>query len=289
MKKSYIFILLIIPFLIVSCENYNKKEVVKSIATKPINNDIQDTIISSIDSMEYVIPKCECVLTSEYKYSFKADLTFNKKYWEKEKVNFLNLKKDSIVKIVKTLRLDGFDTIPIELSVLTNIENVFISTRNGIKGLDNFPQLKVVGFWGSSIIVDEKEKWFGQINYLRLEKSRINNLSSISLFKNLKQLDIFHSGFNGLPPSFDTLKCLNRLNIRAYLGDKIILKEIDLKKMTCLKYLHILDAYNTLIGIPNNVSVSNLDYIYVNNIGMTEDDKKIIEEYKKAGNTVYSK
>jgi hypothetical protein len=115
-----------------------------------------------------------------------------------------------------------------------------------------------------------------------LEKSRINNLSSISLFKKLKQLDIFHSGFNGLTPKFETLKCLNRLNIRAYLGDTIRLQEIDLTKMTCLKYLYIQDAYNTLIGIPSNVSISNLDYIYVNNISMTENDKKIIKEYKKS-------
>jgi hypothetical protein len=176
----------------------------------------------------------------------------------------------------------GFDTVPPELYVLVNIEKVLINTRKGITGLDNFPKLKSVGFWGSGISVNENEKWMRNIEYLRLEKTRIHNLSSIGLFVNLKQLDIFHSGFKGLIPKLDTLKCLNRLNIRAYLGDKIELKEIDLGKMPCLKYLYLQDAHNTMIGIPSKITESNLDYIYVNNIGMTENDRKTIAKYKKS-------
>jgi hypothetical protein len=141
--------------------------------------------------------------------------------------------------------------------------------------------LKNVRFWGSSkVSFDESESWLRKIEVLRLEKTQITNLSSISLFENLKQLEIFFSGFNGLVPKFDELKCLNKLYIRAYIGDVLELKKIDLRNMPCLKELYLLDVYSTLSGMPKNIKKSNLNDVYVKNEKMTDSEKQLIEDFQ---------
>tara|TARA_B100000029_G_C17477019_1_gene924141 strand:- start:25 stop:1026 length:1002 start_codon:yes stop_codon:yes gene_type:complete len=187
---------------------------------------------------------------------------------------------DSIIKETKTITLHGFDSIPAEFGIFENVEKVIIAYGKGTKGLDIFPKLKFVNFRMSwSVKIDENEKWLRNIKKLSLQKSRIYNLSSIGLFENLTHLTMNFSGFVGLVPNFDTLKCLNSLMITFNRGDIIELEKIDLGKMPCLKYLHL--SADGLKGIPLNIKNSNLDYIYVKHSHLTKAEMNIIKEYKK--------
>ncbi|PHR47049.1 MAG: hypothetical protein COA32_08995 [Fluviicola sp.] len=224
---------------------------------------------------------CNCTLKEDFDDFHKADISFIKRKWEFDKLKFLKLDIDSLNKVTRSIRLIGFDTIPKELGSLENINTALVSTMDGITGLDVFPKLKVVRFWGSSkVSFDENETWLRRIEALRLEKTQITNLSSISLFENLKQLEVFHSGFEDLAPDFDELKCLNKLYVRAYIGDVIQLDKIDLRKMPCLKELYLLDVYRTLKGVPKNIKKSNLIDVYVKNESMTDLDKQLIEDFQ---------
>jgi len=263
-----------------SCDNKNDHNK-PSIITQTSKEIRKDTFPLVIKTQESEFPKCDCK-QEKYKNLHNFDLVLHKNHWEKDKSMFNKSNIDSLIKNIKVIKLIQFDTIPKELSILKNINAIKIITRKGINGLDIFPNLEIVQFWGSALKVNKKEKWVSQIKYLRLEKTIIKELDSINAFKNLRQIDLYFSGFSEGVLNINSLSCLNKIHINAYRGLAFNLDEIDLKKMLCLKYLYILDVNKTTLGMPQNLSESSLDYIYLNNLKMTKEDRNNIKKYKES-------
>ncbi len=275
MKELSQIILLI--FILYSCNS--KSDDQQKVVTPPYSEKINE-IDSLIENKNENNAICNCDSNFIYNYNRKTDLSFS----TTKGLNSNDFKKwsnDSIASLVKSIFLKNFDTIPEKLSIFKNVERLVIESRNGINGIDIFPKLEILEFWGSKIDINSNQKWISKIKVFRGEKSRFSGLSSLESFSELKELILLHSGFKDLSLNINELKCLTNLKLRAYTGLVIDLNEIDLNELECLKNIYIQDAYNTLKGIPSNIEESQLSTIYVNNISMNKEEKRIISEFKK--------
>ncbi len=231
--------------------------------------------------------KCTCVENS-YKRIRDHEVSFqNIKSQAKENLDkFSKWSDDSLRFKVKSIRFSHFDSIPEKFRVFKNIEQVIIAdVRNGnsdslaFYGLDLFPKLKSLVFWGSSISINPQEKWLTKIERIYAEKSIIYGIKDFTALPNLRTLSFAYSGFHEFPENIESLKCLSELTLGAYRGGELELSTMDLRHLPCLKTLQLQTWYNTLIGLPLGLDSLELDKLTIHHQGLTFEEKEKLKLY----------
>lgn len=222
---------------------------------------------------------CESV---KYIRSYSTDLIFqNGKHAKaKNEERYSTWSQDSLVEKVTSIRFSGFDTIPNKYSIFSNVERLSIENRNGIYGLDIFPKLKSIHFFGSVINLNTKEQWLNQLEVLIGQKTKFLGLESFRKTPNLKVIYMGYSGFDTFPKDLDYLDCLNELTLGAYLHGEVDLSQLDLSKNECLKKVEFQTWYNSLSGIPKGILASKIEAMKINHQKLTELEKEDLKKIK---------
>jgi hypothetical protein len=187
---------------------------------------------------------------------------------------------DSVRLRVNTISFSDYDTIPARFKIFENVVRVVIQSRKGIAGLDNFPKLKKVEFFLSTVTLDPNDAWLKTIEVLVVEKTDIAGLMSFKSMPNLVQLHMAFSGFDQFPSDIESLTCLRELTLGAHRGGPIDLKGIDLTKFKCLKEARFITWYNTLTGIPRGLQDPNVNIILeVEHGNLTQTEKSKLKQY----------
>lgn len=217
-----------------------------------------------------------------------SDISFQNHY-PSDKINqekFEKWSNDTLKLKVTSISFSHFDTIPEKFKVFINVEKVTLQDvltkdwRQGkiIHGLDMFPKLKTVVFWGSSIHLDPTAKWLKKVEVLHAEKTNIQGIKDFSEIPNLHVLYLAYSSFNEFPKNIESLKCLSELTLGAYSFGNINLTDIDLSQLPCLKKLDIVTWSNNMTGIPEGLETSNLQTVKIHHQKLTQTEKDIIKK-----------
>lgn len=276
------FLILTLCFFIFGCDSKNQKTERKTVEIKkekntnklkesisPITNDLEKTKL------------CDCKI-EKYSRNYGADLIFQNSEHAKAKNDSLFSKwsKETLINEIKSIRFSGYDTIPKKYAIFKEVNKLSISNRNGIYGLDIFPKLKTIHFFGSIINLNTNEKWLNKIEALIGQKTKFTGLESFTKMPNLNIIYFGFSGFDNFPKDLDKLECLNELTLGAYMFGKIDLAKLDLSKNKCLQKAEFQCWQNTLSGIPKGLSNSNIRKLKVNHQKLTELEKKELKSIK---------
>jgi hypothetical protein len=281
MKK--LFSILILTLLIVSCNSNTQTSEEKGIVDKNIDtteffNKTLNTKTELIDS----IKKCDCKLNT-YSRSMSTDLTFQNSNYSRIRNDSLFEKwsQDSLKNQVKSISFVGYDTIPEKFSVFKSVDRLKINNRNGIFGLDIFPKVKTINFFGSTINLNTTEKWPSRIEALFGQKTSFKGLDSFKKMSSLRVIHLAYSRFDNFPKDFEKLDCLNEITLGAYLGT-IDLSTLDLSQNQCLRKVEFQTWYNTLSGIPTGILNSNIEKITIHHQKLTTKEKEELKNIKNS-------
>jgi len=248
-------------------------------ALKPTTIDV---VGNDDESAEETIEKCNCTDFAKFKNygHFKTDLSFYSYNLSSNKSDSIfNLySSDSLRLTIKSIRFSMFDTIPEKFRVFKNVEHIVIESRKNIAGLDLFPKLKSVFFWGSQININTSEKWLNRLEGLYAEKSHIKGLQSFKTTLNLRDIYFGHAKLEPFPADFDQLKCLRRITLGAYRGD-IDLSKIDLALNPCVEKVEFSTWYDAFSGIPKGLDTNRTFKIIINHQKLTKEEKEIIKAF----------
>lgn len=229
---------------------------------------------------------CSCS-TNSYGRAWINDIFFQSHSSQNKKNDelFSKWSNDTLRLKVTSIRFSYYDTIPDRFKIFENVEQVILGSifdkdwkeGKSIYGLDMFPKLKTVTFWGSSIKLDPTAKWLRKIERLHVEKTSIRGLTDFSEMHNLRVLYMAYSGFKEFPKNIESLKCLSELTLGAYVFGNINLADIDISKLPCLQKLELQTWYNTLTGIPQGLEHSNLQTLKIHHQRLTDVEKEKIK------------
>ena len=270
--------------MIAGCDTHHPKEQPNS------NNNIFSKIDSTKNTPQPILVEkntpdtstCECVAIN-YRRNRSTDLGFQNSNYAKPKNEALFRKwsQDSLIQQVKSIRFSGFDTIPKKYAVFKHVESISVESRNGIYGLDAFPNLRSIHFFGSVIHFNTNEKWLDNLEVLSAEKTKFIGLESFQSTPNLQIIHMAYSGFDEFPKDLGSLACLHKLTLGAYMFGEIDLNQLDLSKNKCLKTATFQTWYNSLSGIPQGILTSNIQKIEVHHQQMTQPEKEAFKQIKK--------
>jgi len=279
---------IIISLTLFSCYSYDKQDAVPDIETN-ISEDLKVTeeskLISSIDTLHQadtiLMDGCNCDPIT-YDGGFNTDIRFTNSNYDrtKNKDRYLKWKQDSLVNTIKSIRFSLYDTIPAKYAVFKNVERLFIHSREGIHGLDQFPKLKTVQFFGSFVDLNTDENWLRNIEVLTAGKTRFTGLTSFSQMPNLKVLDLDFSGFDQFPTEIEMLSCLTEIRFKAYLFGKLNLSNLNFAENKCLRKIELHTWRKTLEGFPKGLADLELDALDISHPKLTDLEKEKLEQLK---------
>lgn len=254
-----------------------------------IKSDTTDLTATTLEVVEKVdesahgtSEKCNCKDFNKFENHgyYKTDLSFySYNLSSAPSDSIFNLySSDSLRLTIKSIRFLGFDTIPDKFRVFKNVEHIAIECRKGISGLDFFPNLKSVFFWGSQIDINPSEKWLNRLEGLYAEKSRIQGLESFKTTPKLKDIHFTHSSLEPFPADFDKLKCLRRITLGAHSGD-IDLSKIDLALNPCIERVVFSTWSDVFSGIPKGLDRNRTFKLLINHQKLTKEEKEIIKAF----------
>ncbi len=183
---------------------------------------------------------------------------------------------DSLRLSVKSIDFFGFDTIPDKFAVFKNVE--YIGIGGNTQGLDLFPNLKSVSFWGGYLNVNSSDKWLDKIEKIRVEKGVVKGLNTFKSTPNLKEIYLAFSSFEPFPSDFDQLKCLRSITLGAYRGN-VDLSKIDLSLNPCLEKAVFNTWYNAFSGIPKGLDTNKTFHLVVEHQKLTKEEKETVKEF----------
>lgn len=257
-----------------------------------VNSDTTDLITTTLEVVEKsdepdkgTIERCNCSNFDKFKNygHFKTDLSFYSHNLSSNKSDsiFNRYSADSLRLTIKSIRFSMFDTIPEKFSVFEKVEHIVIESRKSITGLDFFPNLKSVFFWGSQIDINPSEKWLNRLEGLYAEKSYVKGLQSFKTTPKLKDIYFAHASLGPFPADFDQLKCLRRITFGAYLrmGTNIDLTKIDLALNPCIERVEFNTWDDAFSGIPKGLDTNRTFKLIINHQKLTKEEKEIIKAY----------
>jgi hypothetical protein len=290
--KLYILTLGVLMF---GCETKlpnqkSSESIVKSDTIHLSEKKLEVNVIDN-ESVEKTLEKYDCknfYKSKNYEYR-KTDLTFDFYGMSANKgdsiFNFYSLfSSDSLRQKIKSIKFVRFDTIPEIFNIFKNVEHIVIEmNQKSIKGLDIFPNLKSVFFWGSSISINPSEKWLNRLEGFYAEKSSFEGLQSFSTTPKLKDIYFSHSSIEPFPTDFDQLKCLRSITLGAYLrsGEIIDLSKIDLALNPCLEKVEFNTWNNAFSGIPKGLDTNRTFKLLINHQKLTKEEKGTIKTYNE--------
>ncbi len=290
MKKNLLLLLSLTALLSQSCGKPSNTQ--KDPLPSPEKKD--STRIEEKDSNQHLVPhnlSCECSPIKE-RNAYDVDVRFSQWGEEhdslKEKALFDAYSHDTSFRKIKCIGFSGYSTIPKRFRIFKNVEYVAFTgvgnwTNKDVKitGLDMFPRLKGIFFWGGAVGIDTTEQWLKQIEYVSLGKSRVFNFPPFHLMPNLKIIEASHSGFEPFPKNINSLHCLQKIMLVEYHGGKegaVDLTQIDLDNFPCLQKAYFSGGTK---GIPQGLDTNRTFELYLRPYGLSKEDKKIVEAYKK--------
>ena len=269
--------ILILTSVIFGCNLSNQKSDFKT------ENEKKSSTIEvkkiEVEKVPDVVVKCDCK-QQDYIRNYSTDLVFRNSGHYKA-VNdslFEKWSQDSLFKLVESIRFVRYDTIPEKFSKFIEVNRVSIENRNGIYGLDYFPKLKTVHFFGSKISLKTNEKWVGKIEALYAQKSKFRGLSSFKNVPNLRVLYFAFSGFDNFPTDINELRCLKEITLGSYVGE-LDLSRLDFTKNYCLRKIEMLTWGNNFIGIP--ITNSRIKRLKINHPNLTKEEKSVLKNHNK--------
>jgi hypothetical protein len=281
--------ILILGLLLMSCESKKTNNSTETI-TNPDTVDFQTTTIDSVKQKDktsmIITEKCSCSDFDKNNKCSEADLSFSRytiSLRDKNKSDsiFNVYSADNLRLTVKSIRFFDFDTIPEKFAVFKNVEHLVIcDSRKNILGLDLFPNLKSLFFWGSQIDINPSDKWLSRIEGIYAEKSAVKGLLTFEKTPNLKDIYFGHARLEPFPADFDKLKCLRRITLGAYRGD-IDLSKIDLALNPCIERVEFHTWYNAFSGIPQGLDSGRTFELIINHQKLTEEEKEIIKAFNE--------
>lgn len=276
-RVEYILFVYLICLVCAGCKFRNQKN--NNINRSPSNNESIPKEIKDSNKTKALDCKCDSL---EYSRSYATDLAFQNIEFKtaKNEELFNTWSNDSLVNSIESIAFSDFDTIPKKYGVFKNVKKVYILNRNGVYGLDLFPNLKSIYFFHSVINLDSDEKWLNQIELLYCEKTKFYGLETFTKMPDLKVIHMAYSGFTNFPTNLDDLDCLQELTLRAYMFGEIDLNQVDLSKNTCLKKVEFQTWYNTLSGLPKGVLKSHIEKLEVKHQKLTEIEKEELNKIK---------
>lgn len=225
---------------------------------------------------------CDCTPV-HYKDQWDSEIKFGE--WMISDGSFDTLFKkyshDSIRLKIKSLTLQGFNDIPKEMKIFSKVKHIlFYGGIKDLKGLDMFPKLISVNFFGCVVTIDTTQNWLQRLELLYLGKSVIKGITSFKHLPHLKSLHIGHSGFEYTPQDIHSLTCLQELNIEEYKFAKgeFPVRQMDLMQFPCLRKVRF---WGGTSGLPVNIDSIHDIEIVVRPWQLSEDEKKKYEAYKK--------
>lgn len=255
------------------------------------NSDIKQTKIDIVENDEEfikeTIEECNCKDFDQLKkYGHqKTDLNFNCYNLSSNKSDsiFDLYSSDSLRQTIKSIRFSGFDTIPEKFRVFKNVEHIIIDSRKNITGLDLFPNLKSVFFWGSQIEINPADKWLNKIEGLYAEKSEVKGLQSFRSTPKLKHIYFAHASLVPFPADFDQLKCLRNITLGAYLKRGAItdLTKIDLALNPCIEKVEFNTWDDAFSGIPKGLDTKRTFKLIINHQRLTNGEKEILKIFNE--------
>jgi len=275
---SFIVFVCILTF---SCNTTSRKE------ENPKNEPTiktEKTLVTENPGSYSKVSDCGCE-TKEYNRSYTTDLAFRNAEYSKVKNDSLFAKwsNDSLKNKVRSIRFSGYDTIPSKYSVFKEVDRISISSINGIHGVDMFPKLNTVHFYGSKINLGTGEKWLQRVEALFSLKTEFIGLETFTKMKNLQVISIDFSGFDNFPKDFDKLECLQEVSCRTYMYGEIDLNTLDITKNKCLQKVEFKAKRNTLSGIPKGINDPKIQYLKIIHRKLTEKDKEALKQIKASG------
>ena len=268
------------------CETKSPNQKSSEPIVKSDTTDQTATILEVVEkddeSFEGTLEKCNCKDFDKFKnYGYlKTDLSFYSYNLPSNKSDsiFNFYSSDSLRLTIKSIRFLGFDTIPEKFRIFDNVEHIVIESRKSITGIDLFPNLKSVFFWGSQIDINPSEKWLNRLEGLYAEKSHIKGLQSFKTTPNLKDIYFGHASLEPFPADFDKLKCLRRITLGAYRGN-IDLSKIDLALNPCIERVEFSTWYDAFSGIPKGLDTNRTFKIIINHQQLTKEEKEIVKTF----------
>ena len=249
------------------------------------NNGVSADTISR--STETKVSSCDCS-TKQYLQPQWSTISFQPsgKLNKEDQATFEKWSNDSLRLTVTSLKFYRSDTIPDKFKVFENVEQVILKDvwskdyqkGKSIYGLDIFPKLKTVVFWGCSVTLDPTAKWLKRIEKIYAEKTNIAGMDSFSATPDLHELYMAFSGFNVFPKNIESLKCLSKVTFGAYTFGNINLADIDVSKLPCLQYIEFLTWTDNMTGIPVGIETSSLKTVKIHHQKLTDKEKEIIKK-----------
>ncbi len=225
---------------------------------------------------------CKC-LTKTFKRPQFSDVAFQNHDFEKQEnqEKFNKWAHDTLRLKVTSIKFSRFDTIPEQFKVFENVEQIILSdvrakgfNAQHIYGVNMFPKLKSITFWGSHILLNPADNWLKKIERLHAEKTKIQGIKDFDSMPNLREIFFAYSGFIEFPNNIHSLKCLSSLTLGAYNFGHIDLTGIDLTKLPCLKNLKLQTWHNSLTGLPLGLENNSLQTIIINHPKLTKGEKE---------------
>lgn len=290
MSKLYLLFILII--LLNSCTNPTASPSEAPLAVLPdtvVNNKVDsitipNTLTTITASPKDSIPICVCKKRS-YKRNPSTQLTFQAATPQKNATLIEEWANNPEITTIKSLRLMGYDTIPRSLAIFKQVNKVVLANvRGALTGLDIFPKLKELHFFGCQISLNSQEQWAKRVQILAAQKTIFSTTSSFRAFPNLRIIDFAFSGFKTFPSDLEALTCLQALHLNAYInGSKnnpLDLAQIDLSLFPCLRKVSFQAWQNAMIGLPKGTLAPSLERVQINHGNLTEEEKIILKDVK---------
>ena len=290
MPKLSLFFVLII--LLHSCTTppANQPEQVSSVLSDTIiNNEIapiilKDTLNTITELAKDSLPTCTCKKRS-YQRNSRTQLTLQAATPQKNAALIEEWTDNPETSTIKSLRLMGYDTIPKSLAIFKQVNKVALTNvRGNLTGLDIFPKLRELHFFGCQIALNSQEQWPTKIQILVAQKSVFSATSSFSNFPNLKIIDFAFSGFKTFPKNLENLTCLQALYFNAYInGSKnnpLDLAQIELGQFPCLRKISFQSWQNAMTGLPQGLLSPSLKRVHISHGNLTEKEKITLKDVK---------
>ncbi|MGH1338186.1 MAG: hypothetical protein ACRBFS_18835 [Aureispira sp.] len=247
--------------------------------------------VDSIIPDTIVIPAPPSPLTctckrSTYKTDPRTQLTFQASQKKSNPQKIEEWANKPALKTIKSLRLMGYDTIPASFAIFKEVTKIVLANvhTKELSGLNMFPKLKELHFFGGQLALNSKEKWTQRIQILAAQKTVFKEAISFKAFPNLEIIDFAFSGFKVFPTGLEQLTCLQELHFNAYINgsqDNLLdLSQFDLALFPCLRKASFMSWQKTMVGTPKGMLADHLQHVTVHHGNLTKEEKVVMNDVK---------
>jgi hypothetical protein len=246
------------------------------------NNIIDDNINVDLVQREVKLKKTILCDTAKIPVNIiypKSEIVFSLKSKDVFLQKLEKCKQEGKAQTIKTIQLRDIDTIPNELKIFTNVENVFVYAGSNLQGISVFKKLKRIYLY--SFNGELPANLFNtNIEVFLSEQSELKGFYNIDKAVNIKEIFIGGTIIDSLP-KLSNLRGLLRFEIAEYNGISIKLSRLDFTENKCLQVLTLQSRLDNFISIPNGIKNHNFLKLHIYHFNLSDTEKHFL---KKLGN-----